>query len=278
MKHIFTLILATSIIIGLTSCSKEDENKATSKSGYDSVSQFQLPDLDTAPNYTPPASWAPIPFDSKSGRVNPNDLVTFMESLVASGKKSNKGEFETTADYNKRVADIDAVLAPIKGSETYVLTGAPQYFQYNADKQEFKEYSGMLCMEGFRFSKATVSCDAGTVEAAERNATRESGLLKNVGTDYYLLFPLSKLKNYLHGYQYKLPETCPIPIDKAKGVANTLRIAYAFRISKAEVASGQGRHTDLPLEYYDAVGIYANPEYFICYDSLNGQVLHQKKL
>ena len=280
MKYLSTIILATGFIIGLTSCSKEDENLANSRSGYESVSQVQLPESTTAANSTPPTSWAPNPFDSKSGRVKTNDLSTFMESLVASGEKSKKGEFETTADYNKRIANIDAVFAPITGSEVYVLTGGPQYLQYNADKQEFKAVSGMLCMEDYRFSKATVSCDAGTVEAAERNATRESGLLNNIGTDYYLLFPTSKLKKYWKNPLYKLPEDCPIPIDKAKDVSKSLRIAYAFRISKAEVASGEGRYIEpsSSLQYYDAVGIYVSPEYFICYNDLNGQVLYQKKL
>ena len=280
MKYFFTAILATGFIIGLTSCSKEDENLANSRSGYESVSQFQLPESTIVTNSTSPAAWAPTPFDSKSGRVKTNDLITFMESLVASGKKKKKGEFETTADYNKRIANIDTVFAPIKGSEVYALTGGPQFFQYNADKQEFKQPSPILCMDGFRFSKLTVSCDLGTVEATERSTTRQSGFLKNVGTDYYLLFPTAKLKTYLHRYQYQLPDTCPIPIDKAKGVAKTLRIAYAFRISKAEVAIGDGRYDEpsSSLKYYDAVGIFADPEYFICYDEINGKVLYQKKL
>jgi hypothetical protein len=135
-------------------------------------------------------------------------------------------------------------------------------------------------MEGFRFSKATVSCDAGTIEAAERNATRESGLSKNIGTDYYLLFSTSKLKKYRDDPLYKFPETCPIPLDKAKGVAKVLRIGYGFKISKAEVAIGRSRYIEPTslLQYYDAVGIFVNPEYFICYDESNGQVLYQQKL
>lgn len=280
MKYFITAILATGFIIGLTSCSKEDENLANSRSGYESVSQFQLPESTIVTNFTSPAAWAPTPFDSESGRVKTNDLITFMESLVASSEKFKKGEFETTADYNKRIANVDAVFAPIKGSEIYVLTGGPQYFEYNADKQEFKTSSSIYCTDGFRFSKLIVSCDLGTVEAAERKTTRQSGVQKNVGTDYYLLFSTAKLKKYLHRYQYQLPETCPIPIDKAKGVSKTLRIAYAFRISKAEVGHGDGRYIEplSSLQYYDSVGIFVDPEYFICYDEINGKVLYQKKL
>ncbi|MCX2814573.1 MULTISPECIES: hypothetical protein [unclassified Pseudomonas] len=279
MKYLFMVTLVAGCMISLTSCSKKEEsseNSGSSRSGYASVSDFKLPETTIAT----PAPWAPAPFDSKSGEVKPNDLSTFMESLVASGIKSKKGEFETTADYNKRIANIDAVFAPIKGSEIYALTGGPQYFEYNADKQEFKALSGMLCMEGYKFSKSTVSCDAGTVEAAERNATRESGMLKNVGTDYYLLFPTSRLKKYRQDPLYKFPETCPVPIEKAKDVSKKLRIAYAFRITKAEVATGDGRYVEPTslLQYYDAVGIFVNPEYFICYDKMNGQVLYQKKL
>lgn len=276
MKYFFTVTLVAGLIVSLTSCSKEDENSGSSRGGYASVSDFKLPETTIAT----PAPWAPTPFDSKSGIVKPNDLSTFMESLVASGAKSKKGEFETTADYNKRIANIDAVFAPIKGSEIYALTGGPQYFQYDADKQEFNALSGMLCMDGYKFGKTIVSCNAGTVEAAERNAPRESGMLKNVGTDYYLLFPMSRLKKYWRSPLYKFPETCPVPIDKAKDVSKNLRIAYAFRITKAEVAAGEGRNVEpfSSLEYYDAVGIFVSPEHFICYDEMSGQVLYQKKL
>lgn len=280
MKCFSAAIISISCFALLTSCSKSDEQSGSSKSGYQSVSNFKLPDQPDPAPYTPAPSWVPTPFDSKSGRVKPNDLATFMESLVVSGENSKKGEFETTSDYNKRIANIDAIFFPIKGSEIYAFSPNSYRLPYDADKQVFKSSSAPLCMDGYRFDKSVVSCDFGTVEAADRNGSRPAGLMKNVGTDYYLLFPHSKLKKYLHHYTYNLPDTCPIPASRAQYASKTLRIAYAFSISKAEVKHGDQRLVEplSALKFYDAVGVYATPEYFICYDDINGEIYYQSKL
>lgn len=288
MKPVFkTIITSTVLIATLTSCSNEDESPMPQKidapesSKETTSAENNQSSLKRDP--TPPA-WKPIPFDSKSGKAQINDFSSFMGSLREATKKSEKGEFETTADYKKRTTDIDAVLAPIKGSEVYILSSDAQHFQYNADKQEFKMLFAPLCLDGNRFDGAGISCGLQTIGASNTNSSEhESSILKNIGTDYYVIFPAAKMKKYLRKYTYHLPDTCPVSLQKAKEVSGLIRIGYGIRISKAELARGDSRYEDrdysLPyLEYYESIGIFAEPEFFVCYNYTNGDVLYQKKM
>lgn len=183
----------------------------------------------TAPTPTPApviAEWKPIVFNATSSTFSPNEQSKFFTEFKSIIEKSAKGEFETTDAYKQRLANIDAVIRPFSTADDYAFKPKYADLKYNADTQTYESASSIFCSQHWPIDKG-VSCGMGSVTDSTENYSGQNafGVRAEVtserGRDLYFVFNPADLKGkqFRDKYnEYRLPITCPVPVEKAKSL------------------------------------------------------------
>jgi hypothetical protein len=232
--------------------------------------------------------WKPVPFDATAAKFIPNPRGRFFTEFKAVVDKSAKGEFETTNEYLKRVADTDVVLRPFSTVQRYAFS--PEYadMTYNADQQMYEAAYSVFCQKGYPI-KSGISCGMGSITDATENYSGQNAfgtsaqVTSDRGRDLYFVFAPAKFKGkqFRSGNgEYRLPLDCPVPIEKAKALQGRHVIAaIVVGLHKPEVLSGDSRYEEATVasphaKAFDPVGIPASLEMSLCFVQETGEILH----
>lgn len=238
---------------------------------------------------SPPAPWKPLPYEADKPVLKVNDTTRFFSEFVAVVGKAEKGEFETTKDFNARVAKADEVMPPFSTTQDYAfLADTGPGMIYNADKQAY-EYSYQFSCELDHPIEGGISCNVGSVTDSKGRYDAQNGfgaqttVNSQVGREFYLVFTPADAKRNLRRNSanwHEIPVPCPVPLAKAKSLkGKNVQGALVVAIRKAEVMKGYGRveepTVDKPeRQRYEAIGIPATLRRSFCYAEETGEVLH----
>jgi hypothetical protein len=268
------LLLGTFVVLALSACNQhQGPNPAASQAAAAPVA---------------PKPWEPIPYDDKA-TVLPglpgNDAQKFFSLFKERTTAAAKGEFETTEQFKARIANADSILAPLSVTKKYGFFTRGR-LEYDADKQLFKSFSGEWCSNGYPFDDL-ISCQLGSYTETQDNyvGSNAFGATATVdrerGEDYYLLFSRkSKSARALKDKEnYFLPIKCPVPVEKAKQVKDTISVLVVGRIEKPEWVRGLARIEDATVQnpreaYYQSYGIPFALTEIVCYVRTTGEILH----
>lgn len=237
----------------------------------------------------PPKPWEPAVFDPASKTAKVNDLALFMSHLKGKLDAAKKGEFETSAEFAKRQADIGAFIAPFNGKDVYLLYAHNWETKYDADTKAFHSVYSQSCYNGYPIDNE-VNCQIGTVKDSEstyqgQNAFGAKAEIKDErGADYYLLMTRKAARAYRDKlFDAVLPSACPMPVEQAKTKVGRVAVAYGVRLRKAELMTGTDRIEQATVsspysEHFETLGLPVELAYLVCLDARTDEVLYSKAL
>lgn len=234
------------------------------------------------------AEWKPTAFNATSPTFSPNERSKFFTEFKSVVDKSAKGEFETTDAYKQRLANVDAVIQPFSTTDDYAFK--PEYadLKYNADVQAYEPAYSIFCQKHWPIDKG-VSCGMGSVTDSTESYSGQNAfgtraeVTSERGRDLYFVFNPADLKGKQFrdsNSEYRLPVTCPVPIEKARTLQGKhVLSAIVVRLRKPEIISGHSRFEDATVaspqaKYYESVGIPAIFKGSLCFVQETGEILH----
>ncbi|WP_049424425.1 hypothetical protein [Stenotrophomonas maltophilia] len=172
-----------------------------------------------------------------------------------------KGEFETTADYKKRVQDVDTALAPMASGDVYLFPPSYPYATYDADKQVFR-LGTMRCYDwGDTGSQV---CQLAQLPAAPGEVR---------GTQFHAVVPTKSVRRWVRDGGLEISFACPVPAAEAPALKNRVQFAYGFRFTSGEPLMPNAPSTLDDRTYFYNYGLKAELILALCYDTRNGRVI-----
>lgn len=218
------------------------------------------PDQSTATRPAP-APWSPPVFEFNSEVAKEPEIGVFFAALHNRSVQLEKKEFETTAEHQARLADLDAALAPLSLSATYVFFPQDVSLQYDADKETYAPKLGVICSERYPRGAEGIACKFAqitdrTYSYEGRNAFGTGAQVQSrEGRTLYLDFPRATFagKRFRTRYWLRLPADCPVPLDVARQFgSNGIRVGYVVSIREPKVLKGETEYqsptVDAPYE------------------------------
>lgn len=232
--------------------------------------------------------WKPTTFNAASLTFSPNEQSKFFTEFKSVIDESAKGEFETTDAYKKRIANANTVIQPFSTTDDYAFK--PEYadLKYNADIQAYEPVYSIFCQKNWPIDNG-VSCGMGSVTDSTEKYSGQNAfgtraeVTSERGRDLYFVFNSADLKGKQFrddNNDYRLPSTCPVPIEKARTLQGKHVVsAIVVRLRKPEVISGQSRFEDATVaspqaKHYESIGIPATFKGSLCFIQETGEVLH----
>ena len=158
------------------------------------------------------------------------DTIRFAKMFKARIESVKKGEFETSEEFTKRIANTDVLLAPIKTSVLYAFRIEDIDVDYDADRQAYR-FGGYSCNEtsSTGTSKDWVTCKVAPIIRKQETYVGSNiyGASRRVegkeGLDFALAFPkdsavLSALFTLERGYgnRYEFSDKVALPLETAR--------------------------------------------------------------
>jgi hypothetical protein len=289
MRHIIPITL----ILALTGCSN---NHAPENHANNHVAEKKLdvmPNADKSATASQTQPWKPVPFNSHEEKLSSNNTGKFFHKYMNLTENLYKGEYETTKEYEKRIADTNKAIEPFSTEVQYAFVPRYATMQYNADEQQYVSiYSGMSCSKRYPFNDG-IGCqvDSLTKNASNYIGQNSFGATTQVdvedGEDFYFVFPVHeftarKFRDKILGYH--IPTACPVPIEKAeKYKGKHIKFAFVISLYSAKKLLGDMR-TEEPTvssphkKLFYSIGIPAKLVSSLCFVEETKEILHVNKL
>lgn len=228
--------------------------------------------------------------------IDVKKLYAFLESKAS---VMRRGEFETSTEYEQRMADMSSALAPLKADSLYAFRMTDfefwRRFRYDADKQEYHtEQFGYLCLnsEEVGVSRPRYKiCDVAPVDedsdkyvgsnaygasrAVERRREHRFGLAIEASDQLFSRFYQSHF-----GFQDRFH----VPLEKAKSISGkTLGVLFVGHFLEPRLVSGHTTTISPTISSPQDVrvrrtGVPFKPRLVVYYVVETGEVLEQREL
>lgn len=247
-------------------------------------------------------NWSPEPWIDNQRQLRPGfsgiDVKKLYAFLGSKASVMRRREFETSTEYEHRIADISSALAPLKADSLYAFRIKDfelyRRFRYDADKQEY--YTGQfsyLCLnsEEVGVSQARYKiCDAAPVDEGsdeyvgsntygasrlvERRREHQFGLAIEASDQFFSRF----FKSHF-GFQDRFH----VPLEKAKSISGkTLGVLFVGHFLEPQLVSG---HTTIISPTINSpqdirvrrTGVPFKPKLVVYYVVETGEVLEQRE-
>lgn len=253
-KTLFSLVIASVSLASVAVAAETLLNKPE-KVNIAPPSISSTPTVATKP-------WEVTTFDQNTDRLAPNyqgvDPAKFLELFRSKVDNLKKGEFETSEDFAKRIADKSALLSPLNTIDLYAFRILNFPIKYDADLQTYLvggQYDH-LCQETYPYgeSRDWVTCKIAPIRRVNdtyigSNAYGASRTVDRTnGEDFSLAIPKNSLMLTSvfsqHRYVkdiYNLQDRLAISLERAR-VLKDMNIAVLLvgRITDARLVKGRG--------------------------------------
>lgn len=260
------ILLALGLGLALAGCQQREASPASG------------PDADAAApaeqaTARQPWVWRPWPFDPTSsrieldpasGKVQLTSPRTFAEWFDKKLPQLRKGEFETTADYKKRVQDVGTALAPMATGDVYLFPPDSIYSTYDADKQVFRP-STLRCYDWDEDGNQV--CQLAELASAP-------GELR--GTQFHAVVPTKSVRRWVSDGGLEVSYACPVPAAEAQALKDRVQFAYGFRFTSGEPLMPSAPSSLDDKNYFFHYGLKAELALALCYDTRDGSVIAQQ--
>ena len=245
-------------------------------------------------------SWKPSAFDETAKWLPANytgiNPINFYKMFKGKVDKLEKGKYETSEEFERRIADKDALLAPINTTDLYAFRMEDISAQYDADAKAYRIGVGFSCDGRNTESSEMLTCKVGSVIKKNSTYTGSNayGVSRTVkltkGLDFALAIPksnpavsevLSQESYERHQYNYK--DNLPVPLEKARVIKDEVAVLFVGRVIDARIVYGLGdnnfRNPTLDSPYQKFIKEEAVPfdlKKIIYYVKKTGEMLYEK--
>ncbi|WP_447904167.1 hypothetical protein [Stenotrophomonas geniculata] len=270
---------AVGLALALAGCQQEEASPRSAPQGT------------TAKPTQPPIvltqeAWAGKAFDGKEVRLNTPER--FYQEIISVRNGVSKNEFETTAAYEKRKAEL-ALPTGISGDAVYLFE-SPNRVKYDADQGAYVSEKTFCTDYEFSDLKNVLACRLREVEGKplvnKRDVYGQVQLFeKRTDTQYSILMPVAQVSKFAartsQYASYELPGKCPVPVEEARQIG-PVAIAYGVMFTTPDFAKAtMDLHTypEYRNEWYmDQIGVYGKVVSLVCYtDDQTKRILYQRK-
>lgn len=273
----FTLFLGLTAVLTLSACQGE---AGSPTSGQEASRK--------APIVRVEEPWVGKSFDGKTVRLNPP--IRFYQEIIRARNQVTKGQFETTADYERRRADLPLPTG-IDAGKTYLFEFTIKV-KYDADQAAYVGDPSFCTDHEFPSLKNTLACRLTSVEGEplinRRDVYGQIQLFeKKTDTDYSVLMSLGDVrkiaKRSSQYASYTLPSKCPLAVEEAKTLG-PIAIAYGVRFERPDFVKGDTLHVHEYPEYtniwdIERVGVYGRIASLVCYtNDEHKRIIYQRDL
>lgn len=277
LNHVGILLLLASAVAG---CG--DQSGASPASGPNTTAKPAQPAIVLTQE-----AWAGKAFDGKEVRLNTPER--FYQEIVGARNSVSKNEFETTAAYEKRKAEL-ALPTGIRADAVYLFE-SPNRVKYDADQGAYVSEKTFCTDYEFSELKNVLACRLREVEGKpmvnKRDVYGQVQIFeKRTDTQYSILMPAAQVRKFgtrtSQYASYELPGKCPVAVDEARNLG-PVAIAYGVMFTTPDFAkASMDLHTypEYRNEWYvDQIGVYGKVVSLVCYtDDQTKRILYQRKL
>ncbi|PZT17455.1 hypothetical protein A7Y00_19535 [Stenotrophomonas maltophilia] len=231
-------------------------------------------------------AWAGKAFDGKEVRLNTPER--FYQEIISARNGVSKNEFETTAAYEKRKAEL-ALPTGISADAVYLFESLNRV-KYDADQGAYVSEKTFCTDYEFSDLKNVLACRLREVEGKplvnKRDVYGQVQLFeKRTDTQYSILMPVAQVRKFgtrtSQYASYELPGKCPVPVEEARSIG-PVAIAYGVMFTTPDFAKEtMDLHTypEYRNEWYmDQIGVYGKVVSLVCYtDDQTKRILYQRK-
>lgn len=252
-------------------------------------------------------SWKPVAFDDTAQRLPANysglNPISFYNMYKGKVDKLEKGKYETSEEFERRIADKDALLAPITTSDLYAFRMEDIAVQYDADAKSYKVgdvsfIGNYSCKEtrSLKTEKEEITCKVTSISRQNStytgsNAYGASRTVKRIkGLDFALAIPksspafsqvFSKDPSDYKSFIYYYRDNLSVPLEKAREIREDLSVLFVGRVSDAKIVTGRETYRDPTIDSPNDTMIYQNAVPFdlnkiIYYVRKTGEILYVK--
>ncbi|MGZ5551157.1 MAG: hypothetical protein ACXW0J_07125 [Nitrososphaeraceae archaeon] len=250
--------------------------------------------------------WQPIAFSLEGDHLPPNymgldpkEFLELFESRINSFKLT-KDEFETTEEFEKRIANKDAILFPLNTSTLYAFRINSIPVKYDADTQVYvigNEYIGCHNANSYYLTSDSkddwYTCKVDTIFNYSDSYTGSNAfgislpITRTISKEFSLAIKKNRLfddvfdsKKYQDEYIYT--DKVFIPIEKARSLRNmSIAVLFVGQINGTQIIQGKGYRKkptiDSPTEIIDkeyAVPFNLTKVYYYVIES--GEIIEQR--
>lgn len=262
----FNIFLALGLGLALAGCQQREASPA---SGPDADAAAPAEQATARQRWV----WRPWPFDPKSshieldpasGKIQLTSPRAFAEWFDKKLPELRKGEFETTADYQKRVQNVDTALAPMETDDVYLFPPDSIYSTYDADRQVFRP-STLRCYDWG---------DTGNQVCQLAQLPAPPG--ERFGTQFHAVVPTKSVRRWVRDGGLEIDYACPVSAAEAPTLKDRVQFAYGFRFTSGEPLSPDAPITLDDRTYFFHYGLKAELVLALCYDTRDGSVIAQQ--
>lgn len=274
-----TSFLAVGLALALAGCQQEEASPRSAPQGTAKPTQ--------PPLVLTQEAWAGKAFDGKEVRLNTPER--FYQEIISARNGVSKNEFETTAAYEKRKAEL-ALPTGIAADAVYLFESGSRV-KYDADQGAYVAEKTYCTDYEFSDLKNVLACSIGSVEGKpmvnKRDVYGQVQLFeKRTDTQYSILMPVAQVRKFgtrtSQYASYELPGKCPVPVEEARQIG-PVAIAYGVTFNAPDFFK-----TTVDLHTYpeyrnewsvDRVGVSGKVVSLVCYtDDQTKRILYQRKL
>lgn len=231
-------------------------------------------------------AWAGMAFDGRKVRLNTPER--FFQEIIRIRNGVSKNEFETTAAYESRKAEL-SLPTGISRNAVYLFESGGRV-KYDADQGAYVSEKTYCTDYEFSELKNVLACSTGSVKGEPKVNKREiygqvQLFEKRTDTQYSILMPISQVRKFgtrtSQYASYELPGKCPVPVQEARNIG-PVAIAYGVMFTTPDFAKAtMDLHTypEYRNEWYvDQIGVYGKVVSLVCYtDDQTKRILYQRK-
>jgi len=266
-----TILLAVGLGLALCGCQQQEASPAA---GPGTTAKPTRP-----PIVLTQEAWAGKAFDGKEVRLNTPER--FYQEIISARNGVSKNEFETTAAYEKRKAEL-ALPTGISADAVYLFESLNRV-KYDADQGAYVSEKTFCTDYEFSDLKNVLACRLREVEGKplvnKRDVYGQVQLFeKRTDTQYSILMPVAQVRKFgtrtSQYASYELPGKCPVPVEEARSIG-VMFTTPDFAKETMDLHT----YPEYRNEWYmDQIGVYGKVVSLVCYtDDQTKRILYQRK-
>ena len=207
-------------------------------------------------------AWSPLPYPTDATQLAPNfrglDPKAVWQFFVSKKRGFEKGEFETTEQFQQRLANSSQALSPLSAENEYAFFLKNVTPKYNADSQTYEASDYVFCKKtlGLGDDKGWVTCKIDSVKRErdsyvgtnsygasariERTVGKDLAIATQEGSDFLLSNAFERNAYSQYASTFDLKSQFAVPLHKAKSLAQyKLGLLLVGKFTTAKIIDGR---------------------------------------